>query len=102
VGAFTIGNSARAQDANHFVAHIINDGADLYVTLLDQNAGSAAILSNVRLNHQDSTAALDERPNHDNQLRWILDQMSRRAAVAQAARCSNKFQWMPLLRHTQT
>jgi hypothetical protein len=47
VGAFTIGNSARAQDANHFVAHIINDGADLYVTLLDQNAGSAAILSNV-------------------------------------------------------
>jgi hypothetical protein len=53
MGAFAIENSARAQDANHFVAHIINDGADLYVTLLNQNAGLSAILSNVRINHQE-------------------------------------------------
>lgn len=50
MGALTTGSySARAQDANHFVLHVINDGADLYMNLLDQNAGLAAILKNVRI-----------------------------------------------------
>ena len=54
LGALTIGSySARAQDATHFVLHVVNDGADVYVTLQDKNAGSSTILQNVRVNHQE-------------------------------------------------
>jgi hypothetical protein len=54
VGALTLASySAQAQDANHFVLHVVNDGADLYVNLLDQHAGSASILQNARVNHGD-------------------------------------------------
>src|SRR5438034_10877791 len=54
VGALTIGStSARAQDAKHFVLHVVNDGADMNLTLRDENASGATIVPGTRINHQE-------------------------------------------------
>lgn len=53
LGALAVGStSARAQDAKHFVLHVVNDGDDMNLTLRDENA-SASILQGARINHQE-------------------------------------------------
>jgi hypothetical protein len=53
LGALALGSaSARAQDAKHFVLHVVNDGDDMNLTLRDENA-SASVLQGARINHQE-------------------------------------------------
>jgi hypothetical protein len=66
LGALTVGSSsARAQDAKHFVLHVVNDGDDMNLTLRDENA-SAAILQGTRINHQERMDVLVTKDGSGN------------------------------------
>ena|SRR5437016_10434658 len=54
LGALAVGStSARAQDAKHFVLHVVNDGDDMNLTLRDENASGATIVPGSRINHHE-------------------------------------------------
>ena len=66
LGTLTVGSSsARAQDAKHFVLHVVNDGDDMNLTLRDENAG-AAILQGTRINHQERMDVLVTKDGSGN------------------------------------
>src|SRR3982074_472403 len=67
LGALTVGSySARAQDAKHFVLHVVNDGADMNLTLRDENASAATILQGARINHQERMDVLVTKDGNGN------------------------------------
>jgi hypothetical protein len=67
------GTSASAQDAKHFVLHVVNSSDDSYLTLRDENANSSTIVPGTRINHGERMdVAVTKDGNGNGSVSWSI------------------------------